>query len=101
MKTFDAIYAVVSSIPKGKVLTYGSVARLTNVKNPRVVGFALHANKDPWRIPCHRVVRSDGTLESGYAFGGKDAQRKRLVEEKVPFAAKYKVNLAQALSPEP
>lgn len=98
MKTFDAIYAVVASIPRGKVLTYKDVAVKARIGNPRVVGFALHVNDDPGRIPCHRVVRSDGTLASGYAFGGKHAQRKRLVEEGVPFVKKYRVNFTQALS---
>lgn len=98
MKTFDAIYAVVASIPKGKVLTYGKVAKLTNVKNPRVVGFALHANKDPWRIPCHRVVRRDGSLTKGYAFGGYKKQKERLGEEGITFIKNTIVNLQKHLA---
>lgn len=97
MKTFGAIYAVVASIPTGKVLTYGKVAKAVGVKNPRIVGFALHANKDPKGIPCHRVVRSDGTLATGYAFGGKDEQKKRLQEEGVTFVSDTQVYLKTAL----
>ena len=57
---FDRIYRIVSRIPKGYVTTYGQVACLAG--NPRwaVVGFALHVNPDPERIPCHRVVNRFG-----------------------------------------
>ncbi len=97
MTTFEKIYKIVSSIPKGKVLTYKRVAELANIKNPRTVGFALHKNIDPDNIPCHRVVRSNGTLATGYAFGGRDAQRKKLIEEGVEFE-NDKVNLQLALA---
>jgi methylated-DNA-protein-cysteine methyltransferase-like protein len=80
MSTFQRIYSVVAKIPKGKVLTYKQVAKLSNT-TPVIVGFALHANKDPINIPCHRVIKSNGTFAKGYAFGGKKEQRKRLTEE--------------------
>lgn len=80
VKTFARIYAVVAKIPKGKIMTYKQVAELTQT-TPRIVGFALHANKNPLEIPCHRVIKSDGTLANGYAFGGKNTQRKKLLEE--------------------
>ena len=44
MNAFEKIYKVVSSIPKGKVITYKEVAKKANT-NPRTVGFALHVNK--------------------------------------------------------
>ncbi len=76
------IYAVVSSIPRGKVLTYGNVARKAQ-PHPRVVGMVLHRNVDPNSIPCHRVVFSNGSLTQGYAFGGMTAQREKLESEGV------------------
>lgn len=85
MSTFDKIYQVVSHIPKGKVLTYKKVAELAQLNNPRVVGFALHANKKPKQIPCHRVVKNDGSLAKGYAFGGMKKQREILEKEGVHF----------------
>ena len=78
------------------MLTYKKVAELADIKNPRVVGFALHANKSPIEMPCHRVVRSDGYL-SGYAFGGIDKKRKLLIQEGVSFASKYTVDLGKSL----
>ena len=77
---------MVRSIPRGKVATYGQVAALAgNPRNARFVGFALHANPDPERIPCHRVVFRDGSLAPGFAFGGPDEQRRRLEQEGVRF----------------
>lgn len=80
MNQFQNIYSIVSTIPKGKISTYKQIARLSNT-TPRVVGFALHANKDPKNIPCHRVIRADGTLAKGYAFGPIIKQKEKLVQE--------------------
>lgn len=93
--SFERIYDVVRKIPKGKVMTYGQVAIMANVATPRVVGFALHVNKDPMNIPCHRVVFSNGKLTPGYAFGGEDVQREKLQTEGVGFNAKGEVLLDQ------
>lgn len=97
MKTFVKIYEVVSKIPKGKVSTYKLVAKTAGIKNPRIVGFALNANKNPKDIPCHRVVKDSGYLAKGYAFGGIDAQEKKLQEEGVLFLKKYFVDLEKCL----
>lgn len=95
--SYDRIYDVVKHIPQGKVMTYGQVARLANVATPRVVGFALHINKDPQHIPCHRVVFADGSLTKGYAFGGEGVQKERLEQEGVLFTKQGKVNLESSL----
>jgi len=89
MKQFDKIYSVVAKIPKGKVMTYKQVAQLANVKNPRFVGFAIHRNKDIIKVPCHRVIRSDGTLALGYIFGGIKKQREKLEEEGIMFNGNF------------
>lgn len=88
----EKIYNFVSKIPKGKVATYGQVAKECGVKSPRQVGFWLHKNVDPKKIPCHRVVFADGSLSKNYAFGGERGQRKKLLDEGVTFMEK-KVNL--------
>lgn len=93
MSTFQKIYKVVSEIPKGEVMSYKQVAKIVGT-TPRVVGFALHANKDPQNIPCHRVIKSDGTLAKGYAFGGMKKQEEILEKEGVIF---YKQQIIQAL----
>jgi len=63
----EAIYALTELVPIGKVTTYGSIARVLGV-HPRLVGRALSQNKKLVIIPCHRVVRSDLTLD-GYNKG--------------------------------
>lgn len=92
MKTFDKVYNLVSSVPKGKVTTYGAISKIISL-DPRVVGYALHANKDPENVPCHRVINSKGKISSGYAFGGAGIQRKMLEKEGVTFSKDETVNL--------
>ncbi len=56
------VYAVVRKIPRGKTLTYKEVAKKAGKPNAyRAVGNILNKNYDP-KIPCHRVVRSDGKI---------------------------------------
>lgn len=93
MSSYERIYATVSEIPKGKVMTYGQVAKWAEAPTPRVVGFAMHSNKTPQKVPCHRVVFADGSLTPGYAFGGKNEQMKKLREEGVKFLPNGHVDL--------
>lgn len=69
IKTFsECVYEVVRNIPKGKALTYKEVALKAGSPNAfRAVGNILNKNYDP-KIPCHRVVRSDGKT-GGYNRG--------------------------------
>ena len=67
-KFYYRVYAIVSKIPKGEVLTYKEVARLAGKpKAYRAVGNILNKNHNP-AIPCHRVIRSDGKI-GGYNRG--------------------------------
>lgn len=79
-KTFtDKVRDVVRKIPRGKVLTYAEVARRAgSPRASQAVGNVLHGNHDP-KIPCHRVIRSDGKL-GGYNRGASN-KRKLLREE--------------------
>ena len=84
MNTFEKIYEVVKKIPKGRVATYGLVAAMAG--NPRwsqVVGYALHVNPEPIKIPCHRVVNKFGELSDAFAFGGKESHAELLKNEGV------------------
>ncbi len=65
----DKVYETVRRVPRGKVVSYGQVARLIGQpRKARFVGYAMHGNPDPWDcaaqtgIPCHRVVFKDGSL---------------------------------------
>jgi len=81
---FKKVYSVVSEIPKGKVATYGQIAKLLDAPRfSQIVGFALHSNPDIARIPCHRVVNREGRICNGFAFGGEKAQRELLEKEGV------------------
>lgn len=81
MKSFtEKVYEVVRKIPKGKVLTYGEVAqRAGNAKAVRAVGTIMSKNFNP-DIPCHRVIRADGTV-GNYNRGGEKAKKRILREE--------------------
>ena len=98
----DRVFDAVRAIPRGKVSTYGQIARLIgSPRSARYVGFALRANPapgiDPASIPCHRVVFKDGSLTDGYAFGGPDEQRRLLEAEDVLFADDTRVDMAACL----
>lgn len=96
MNSSGKIYKIVSLIPKGKVSTYKQIAKLAGANNPRLVGFYLHKNLDPEKIPCHRVIKSNGTLALGYAFGGMKKQKELLEKEGIKFN-KNKVNIHKYL----
>lgn len=72
MKSFrDRVRAIVAKIPPGKTMTYAQVAaKAGNPKAARAVGAVMRTNYDP-AIPCHRVVRSDGSFGS-YNRGGTE-----------------------------
>jgi methylated-DNA-[protein]-cysteine S-methyltransferase len=74
-------------IPRGEVRTYGWIAReIGRPKAVRAVGTALAKNPIPLFIPCHRVVRSDGSIGQ-YGCGGPVNKRRLLLHEGVPEAA--------------
>ena len=102
MTTFEKIYEVVKTIPKGKVMSYGQVAILAgNPRWARVVGYALHVNPQPGVIPCHRVVMKDGSVSSGFAFGGADAQKQLLLAEGVRFLDENHVDMESCRAKSP
>lgn len=92
----ENIYNAVKAIPKGRVASYGFIARLAgNPRASRAVGFALHRNPSPGEIPCHRVVFKDGSICTGYAFGGPDVQKMLLESEGVEFLPDGKIDMAR------
>jgi len=64
------VYHVVRKIPRGRIMTYKTVAKLAGSPRAwRAVGNILNKNKNP-KIPCHRVIRADGKI-GGYNRGIK------------------------------
>lgn len=99
MPTFsERVFDIVKQIPKGKVSTYGQIARMMgSPRSARYVGWALRGNKEPVSTPCHRVIFKDGRICEGYAFGGPDAQRKLLEDEGVAFVDDMHVDMESCL----
>jgi methylated-DNA-protein-cysteine methyltransferase-like protein len=63
LSSYDRIYAVVRRIPRGRVASYGQVARLAGLpRHARLVGYALHNLPGETRLPWHRVVAADGRI---------------------------------------
>ena len=78
----QALYRLLATIPEGSVVTYGQLAEMLGNRGwARAVGNALHNNPDGDRYPCYKVVNAGGMLSPSYAFGGADAQARRLEKE--------------------
>jgi methylated-DNA-protein-cysteine methyltransferase-like protein len=93
---FEDVYKLVRKIPKGKVTTYGEIAREIGTGDARKVGWAMHGNKDP-EVPCHRVVNKAGRLAPNFAFDGWEEQKKRLEDEGLEFVDEKHVDLDKHL----
>ncbi|HEU4724500.1 MAG TPA: methylated-DNA--[protein]-cysteine S-methyltransferase [Candidatus Eisenbacteria bacterium] len=93
--TYRRIYAAVRKIPRGRVATYGDIARLAGMpRQPRLVGYALHATPAGVRIPWHRVVNAQGRISTGRGVaGGELPQRFRLEREGVAFGPNGRIPL--------
>lgn len=90
-KVFEKIYRLVLRIPRGRVMTYGQIARLLEERySPRLVGWAMHATpKDERNIPWHRVINSSGAISTGRVILAEpDRQRLMLEAEGVLFDAR-------------
>jgi methylated-DNA-protein-cysteine methyltransferase-like protein len=86
-KTYARIYQVVRRIRRGRVATYGQVARLAGLPGQaRLVGYALAALPDESDLPWHRVVNARGAISPRAEGGWGEAQRGRLEAERVVFA---------------
>lgn len=85
------VFKFLKTIPKGRVTTYGAVAKACGVPISRNVGWILKQNTDPDKIPCYRVVRSDGRLAKSYAFGGLEGQKKWLRADGIRFTPSGKI----------
>ncbi len=79
------LFLTLKTIPAGFVVSYSELARFLGFKSPRQVGRILHQNQRPDLFPCHRVVKKDGNIANGYAFGGAKIQKKLLLLEGVVF----------------
>ena len=88
MKFEVRVWKLIEKIPKGRITTYGLIARKLNTKAYRAVGNACRKNPYAPRVPCHRVVRSDGTVGG---FGGKTSGK--TVKKKIQMLGKENVEI--------
>lgn len=84
--THKQIYSLVRRIPKGRVATYGQIARLAGYpRHARQVGYALAGLRDQCDVPWHRVVNAQGTISLRRRRGYESFQRLLLEEEGIEF----------------
>src|SRR4030095_5470984 len=81
-KVFEKIYKLVLRIPRGRVMTYGQIARLLEERySPRLVGWAMHATPhDERNIPWHRVINSRGTISTGRVILAEPDRQRLMLE---------------------
>lgn len=86
--THALIFDVVRRIPRGRVATYGQVARLAGFpRHARLVGYALHALPERNDVPWHRVVNAQGRISPrSDRMGREDLQRLMLEDEGIRFS---------------
>lgn len=94
---YDKVYIVVSEIPKGKVTSYGAIAKKLGMRSSaRLVGHAMGAVPEDLEIPAHRVINSAGALSGAHKFGGYERMRWLLEREGVTFQGE-RVDMKQHL----
>ena len=87
-------YSLLKKVPEGKVTTYKSIAKKLNTEAYRAVGNAMNKNPNPIRVPCHRVIKSNGKL-GGYARGIK--QKIKLLKQEGIKIKNNKIDLNRYL----
>ena len=94
--TFDQrCHALLMQIPKGRVSTYGELGHALGTKAYRAVGQVLNRNPHLMKVPCHRVIKSNGEI-GGYALGA-DKKRELLLEEGVQEETNGRILLSKYL----
>lgn len=92
---YQRIYRAVRRVPRGRVATYGQIARLAGLQRAaRQVGYALHALPQGTAVPWHRVINSSGRISLPPGAGGI-VQRLRLSAEGVTVSEAGSVSLAR------
>ena len=91
---FDKVYAVVRTIPRGKVTTYGAIASYLGSRgSSRMVGWAMnHSHKSDPTLPAHRVVNRNGVLSGKHHFGSSTMMQQLLENENISVVNDKVVN---------
>ncbi len=92
---YKHIYTIIEQIPKGRVATYGQIARLAGIGQPRRIGYALRILHEENSTPWHRVINAKGEISKRWEMGCEDHQKSLLEEEGVIFESNIRISLAQ------
>ena len=93
---YARIYAVVKRIPRGKVASYGQVARIAGLeRHARLAGYALHSLPDELvnKVPWHRVINAQGYVSIRSNPLAASLQKKLLEQEGVVFDSRDRVDM--------
>ena len=77
----EKVYKICKKVPKGKVTTYKKIAEKLRTKAYRAIGTALAKNPYAPKVPCHRVVNSNGNIGAYSGKGGRKSKVKMLRKE--------------------
>lgn len=93
---YQSIYEAVRHVPRGRVATYGQVARVAGrPATARQVGYALSRLPEGTDVPWHRVVNAKGEVSALPFFGGAEIQRAKLESEGVRFDASDRIDFSR------
>ena len=91
------IIALIQNIPKGKVLTYGKIAKLAgNPRAARQVAWTLNSSTEKYGLPWHRVINSKGLIALN-SEEGRNQQKCMLIQEGIEFIDEFKIDLNKYL----
>ncbi len=94
--SYARIYAVVRKVPRGKVATYGQIARLSGRPgHARQVGYAMYGLPAGTNVPWQRIVNAKGEISRRSRGGGELTQRILLEREGVRFNARGRIDLGR------
>lgn len=96
---FQLVYQVVRLVPKGRVTTYGHIAKALGARrSSRIVGWAMNnAHGEKPNVPAHRVVNRNGLLTGKHHFGKPDKMQKLLEKEGVEIEGDQVQNFKELL----
>ncbi len=95
----ERVYKLVLRIPRGRVMSYGLVARVLGTGyDARAIGNIMHATpKDGRAVPWHRVINSQGRCSTAGLTSPPDLQQRLLEDERIVFNEKGKCQLDKYL----
>ncbi|MHC4993922.1 MAG: MGMT family protein [Planctomycetota bacterium] len=91
----QAVHRLTAQIPRGRLATYGQIARLIPGCNPRMVGYALAALPENSDVPWQRVINRLGTISERNLSDGHLSQKQLLEKEGIAFDANNRADLKQ------